>query len=344
MGEENGDQFDEYIPDVDEDFYMQVKVLDSLISQTLEKLKRRTKHRIQKLKSFLKNLKQETDRDEDLIEWAENRLFHLQKRSGTADTINSSSRSTGANLEKHKVYTTSTDKSGTGVKIENIASRKLNETGELRRKIEIALGKGKEDLENGRAQLKKSKLRDYQESGEDDDDDFNSTNDEDSSDDEDFNSKHNFSSKRCSQNKLTSGLFRGSSNKVVKEVIWPMDKIGPQHTNYGQTVYHKDLDMRLLVLGELGIINTGIGKIERVARLELLKDIIFNAEHFEWNALLRLHAAILREIEMGKMKWGDSHMHMTQLILTPFPKSKYILDEMDDHSYSSTDKSDYEDD
>jgi hypothetical protein len=126
-----------------------------------------------------------------------------------------------------------------------------------------------------------------------------------------------------SKAKLTSGLFRGSSVKVKKEVSWPMDKLGPQHTNYGKQVYHKDLDMRLLVLGELAIIrDTETGESETNARMDLLTEIIFNAEHFEWSALLRLHAAVLREIEIGNLKWGESYAHMSQLILAPFPKRK----------------------
>ena len=121
--------------------------------------------------------------------------------------------------------------------------------------------------------------------------------------------------------KLTSGLFRGSGCKVRKSVAWPMDKLGPQHSNYGKQIYHKDLDMRLLVLGELAIIkDVTSGETESKARTELLMDLIFNSENFQWNAILRLHAAVLREIEMGNMEWGDSYAHMSQLILTPLPK------------------------
>lgn len=123
--------------------------------------------------------------------------------------------------------------------------------------------------------------------------------------------------------KLTSGLFRGSSCKVKKSVSWPMDKLGPQHTNYGNQIYHKDLDMRFLILGELAMIkDVAYGEAETTARTDFLRDLIFNAEHFPWNAILRLHAAILREIEMGNMAWGDSYAHMSQLILTPFPKDR----------------------
>jgi len=128
-------------------------------------------------------------------------------------------------------------------------------------------------------------------------------------------------SKRSKEEKLSSGLFRCSSSEVRKEVVWPMDKLGPQHSQYGKAVYHKDLDMRLLVLGELEIISgREASKIEKIERMKFLKEIIFNAEHFEWSALLRLHAAVLREIELGNMDWGESHSHMTQLILTPYPK------------------------
>ena len=81
--------------------------------------------------------------------------------------------------------------------------------------------------------------------------------------------------------------------------------------------------MRLLVLGELAIIkDSAISEAESRARMDFITDLVFNAEHFQWTAILRLHAAVLREVEMGNLKWGDSYSHMSQLILTPFPKER----------------------
>ena len=332
--------------DCDDDFLSEVKMLDSQIAQELEKLEMIKNRRISKLKKQVKFLKhKETDSYEGLLKWTEDRLFNLQRTHTAAETKILPKR-TGFKQNKPKISTKSRD---VEMKSSIFASREENGTAKLRRKLESDLAKGKEDIKMGRVHLTSNIWDNIVDAGDedstdDDDCDINSTNYEFSSDDDEFNSNQKINSNNGSQVMLTSGLFRGSSTKVMKEVIWPMDKLGPQHTNYGQTVYHKDLDMRLLVLGELGIISnaTSIRKAERVARLELLKNIIFNAEHFEWNALLRLHAAILREIEMGKRKWGDSYIDITQLILAPFPKLKYIPAEASDHS--STDISDDEDD
>lgn len=202
----------------------------------------------------------------------------------------------------------------------------------------INLARNNADLEDLKAQLAKFKVGELFDNDNEQDDDSYS----DSSGQESEYRRESRGSVRkrrtVGKAKLTSGLFRGSSMKVKREVLWPMDKLGPQHTNYGKQIFHKDLDMRLLVLGEMAIIrDSATSESETNARMDLLNEIIFNAEHFEWSALLRLHAAVLREVEIGNLKWGESYVHMSQLILAPFPKRK-AYNTRDNNSERSRDK------
>ena len=66
----------------------------------------------------------------------------------------------------------------------------------------------------------------------------------------------------------------------------------------------------------------GITQSEQGARLHLLGDIVFNAGYYQWQAILKFHAAILSEIENGNMQWGDCYSKLEQQMLMPFPTGK----------------------
>ena len=86
---------------------------------------------------------------------------------------------------------------------------------------------------------------------------------------------------------------------------------------YGQ------LDLRLLVAGELNIALRGnVSSQERLARLQLLEDVVFDAAYYQWSAVLRFHAAVLSEVEAGALAWGQSYARLEQQMLMPFPISK----------------------
>ena len=262
---------------------------------------------------------------EKILEVKKRRLAKLQKvfRVNTSEEKEEDNSYAKDVKSQTKRLKSSVEVAKLKVKSKGTCRKAQAQNGDLKSGMDINLARSQANIEDLKAQLAKFKVGDLLEHDTQDDDDSSS----DSSNDEDENKTNSrVSSSRhraTGKTKLISGLFRGSSNKVKKEVMWPMDKLGPQHTNYGKQVYHKDLDMRLLVLGELAIIKDNeTGESETNARMEFLTDLIFNAEHFEWSALLRLHAAVLREIETGNLKWGESYSHMTQLILTPFPKRK----------------------
>ncbi len=71
-------------------------------------------------------------------------------------------------------------------------------------------------------------------------------------------------------------------------------------------VKYKHLDSRLFIAGELNVINSKkICEDERICRLSMLHDTVFNMGFYEWPEILKLHAAILTEIESGSKTWNS---------------------------------------
>ena len=67
---------------------------------------------------------------------------------------------------------------------------------------------------------------------------------------------------------------------------WPNDNLGQRYDNFGKaTVKFRQLDLRLLVLGELNIV---FSELEKEALLRLLEDVIFYA-HYQGPSLLKFH-------------------------------------------------------
>ena len=105
-------------------------------------------------------------------------------------------------------------------------------------------------------------------------------------------------------------------------VKWPNEN--PRYNNFGKSdTKYRNLDFRTLVAGEMNICcMNGITQSERGARLRLLGDIVFNAGYYQWQAILKFHAAILSEIKNGNMQWGDCYSKLEQQMLMPFPIGK----------------------
>ena len=121
-----------------------------------------------------------------------------------------------------------------------------------------------------------------------------------------------------------SGLFAEANDCVKRHVIWPQEKLGPKYVNYASgKVKYRSLDLRLLACGEIELIlSNDINSQEKHHRLVLLKDLLFNANYYEWQAVLRLHAAILSEVESGCREWGDDISKLESQILLPYPVRK----------------------
>ena len=113
------------------------------------------------------------------------------------------------------------------------------------------------------------------------------------------------------------------SGECRSKIKWPNECLGARYNNYGKSdVKYRSLDLRLLVAGELNVISECVDDSERDARTQLLGDIVFNSAHYQWPALLKFHAAVLMEIQHGRMEWGDSYSRLEQQLLMPYPLSK----------------------
>ena len=119
----------------------------------------------------------------------------------------------------------------------------------------------------------------------------------------------------------SEGQWSGFEESVV---MWPNENLGPCYNNYSKAeTKYRQLDMRTLVAGELNIVcDCGVSMREREARLRLLGDVNFYSAHYQWSALLKFHAAVLSEVERGRMEWGDDYSRLEQQMLMPFPLGK----------------------
>ena len=128
---------------------------------------------------------------------------------------------------------------------------------------------------------------------------------------------------KLSYGKTSKTKFWGLS--LDSRVKWPNDNLGPRFNNFGKAeVKFRQLDLRLLVVGELNIACHGVvSELEKEARLKLLGDIVFYAVHYQWPALLKFHTAMLSGIEKGAAGWGYDYNRLQQHVLMPFPLAKF---------------------
>jgi len=54
---------------------------------------------------------------------------------------------------------------------------------------------------------------------------------------------------------------------------------------------------------------------ERDARTDHFETLMYLATQFSWPAVRSLHAAVLFEIECGRLRWGDSFAHLEARLL-----------------------------
>jgi hypothetical protein len=106
------------------------------------------------------------------------------------------------------------------------------------------------------------------------------------------------------------------------------------------------LDLNLFVAGELEIISSSsLGKYEKNSRIDLLKRLMYLCTSYEFSVVRSLYAAILRDIELGHLNWGESFQYIESRILnghsvkkTNFVKSKNFKSRSEKIDEKSTDK------
>ena len=115
--------------------------------------------------------------------------------------------------------------------------------------------------------------------------------------------------------KKKSGIMSHSSDHVLHRQKYPQAYLRFEHVS-ARTTFEK-LDINLFVAGELEIISSAsIKTIERKSRLELLKRLMYLSSSYEFSVIKKLYAAVLREIELGHMDWGDDFQYVENSILS----------------------------
>ena len=82
------------------------------------------------------------------------------------------------------------------------------------------------------------------------------------------------------------------------------------------SISFEKLDFELFVAGELEIISSvSTGRSERKARTELLKRLMYLSHSYDLSVMKSLYAAVLREVELGHLKWGESFQYVETAVL-----------------------------
>jgi len=121
-------------------------------------------------------------------------------------------------------------------------------------------------------------------------------------------------SRKSRKNARKSGIESKISDDVVNKQKFPQAHLrfdfASQHLSFSQ------LDLNLLVAGELEIISACRDKKEKNGRIDLLKSLMYLAKSHDISVIRSLYAAVLREIEIGIKNWGDDFSYVESAILS----------------------------
>ena len=113
---------------------------------------------------------------------------------------------------------------------------------------------------------------------------------------------------------LKSGMEVKASQRVVQQLLWP--HVTLQYEFVSRDLAYKDLDIRLLGAGELEIITrSDISDSEKAGRLEILKNLFYFSTQVDMATVRAMYAAVLRQIEVGSLKWDADPYQIMQLML-----------------------------
>ena len=134
-----------------------------------------------------------------------------------------------------------------------------------------------------------------------------------SSDTDSSEGQLNQSSNKGKRKSLKSGMAVTSSSSVKVQLKWPHSQL--QYHYVTQSLGYSDLNLPLLVAGELEIITNCTSEVERSGRLNLLKILSYEANTYAFKVISDWYAAYIRAIEMGRANWGTSPYVAGQAIL-----------------------------
>lgn len=133
---------------------------------------------------------------------------------------------------------------------------------------------------------------------------------EDSADDED--GKRRDRAKRGK--KLRSGKTAKITSRVLHPQVWPQSQLSLAYIS--KEVAYDNLTLAEFAAGFASILRLpSLSAEERDARTDHFATLMYLATQFSWPAVRSLHAAVLFEIECGRLRWGDSFAHLEARLL-----------------------------
>lgn len=96
-------------------------------------------------------------------------------------------------------------------------------------------------------------------------------------------------------------------------VAWPHSQLQNQFVTKSYTFF--DLTFPLLTAGKLEIINSDIGMDERMACLNFVGNLAYQANFYSVRVILELYAAFMQTTELGHATWFPYPFEVYQPIL-----------------------------
>ena len=186
-----------------------------------------------------------------------------------------------------------------GSKHKEVSSRDLREFEELSHKVEKRLSK------MGLSSSASAAAADESTSSEESDDDSSST--------------ERSSRKKRGKRNLKSGKTAKIATRVVRRQLWPHSELSMGYVS--KNVSYDELTLEEFVAGYSAILLLPqVSSHERKHRTEHLGALMYLASIYEWPAVRSFHAAVLSEIERGRLNWEDSFLHLENRMLAGLHK------------------------
>lgn len=185
-----------------------------------------------------------------------------------------------------------------GSKHKEVSSRDLREFEELSHKVEKRLS------QMGLSSSASAAAADESTSSEESDDDSSST--------------ERSSRKKRGKRNLKSGKTAKIATRVVRQ-LWPHSELSMGYVS--KNVSYDELTLEEFVAGYSAILLLPqVSSHERKHRTEHLGALMYLASIYEWPAVRSFHAAVLSEIERGRLNWEDSFLHLENRTLAGLHK------------------------
>ena len=114
--------------------------------------------------------------------------------------------------------------------------------------------------------------------------------------------------------KLRSGKTAKLTSSVVRQQLWPHSQLSLSYVT--KNIVYDELSLAEFAAGYSTILSLSfIGTSERSARIVHFTSLMYLATSYPWPLVRSLHAAVLFEIECGRLNWGDSFYHLESRIL-----------------------------